>query len=137
MKGYCVNCDKNVEVVSKNKPMSFTVRGQKIQVMIQECFCEICHEPVSIEEVENQNMLLVYDTYRRQNGLLTSSEIKAIRLKRGLSQTAIAKLIGCGAKTVTRYETGYIQDQIFDRFLRLIDNDEPYQIILKQFGSSK
>ena len=46
-------------------------------------------------------------------GLLTSDEIVAIRESHGLSQADLAKLLGWGEATISRYESKAIQDEAY------------------------
>lgn len=46
-------------------------------------------------------------------GLLTSDEIVAIRESYGLSQVDLAKLLGWGEATISRYESKAIQDEAY------------------------
>lgn len=48
------------------------------------------------------------DSYRKLEKLLTSKEIKQIRNKYKITQLEMAKLLGVGDVTVTRYETKQI-----------------------------
>lgn len=135
-KVYCANCNGERDFDIKFVKETFTVRGEKVEVIVKECYCMECGESVTVDSILNENMKNVYNAYKKKKGLLTSEEIKAIRKKRGLSQTDVARLIGCGEKTITRYESGYIQDDAFDRFLRLIDDDISYFVIEQKFGWS-
>jgi putative zinc finger/helix-turn-helix YgiT family protein len=52
---------------------------------------------------------------------LAPAEIKGFREKLGKTQTEMAQLLGLGAKTYTRWESGaYIQNAASDRYLRLL-----------------
>ena len=64
-----------------------------------------------------------YDEYRRRNNLLFPNEIKKIREKYNMSQTEFAKLLGMGAKTITRYENGTIQERTHDNLIRAVNNN--------------
>ena len=72
----------------------------------------------------------------QKKGLLTSDEIIAIRESYGLSQVDLARLLGWGEVTISRYETKAIQDESYDIMLRLI-KDNPLQAMefLKKNGA--
>lgn len=61
-------------------------------------------------------------------GLLTSDEIVAIRESYGLSQVDLAKLLGWGEATISRYESKSIQDEAYDTMLRMV-KDNPLQAL--------
>ena len=76
----------------------------------------------------NKNLLNARNAYRIKMGLLTSDEIIAIRENYGLSQVDLAKLLGWGEATISRYESKAIQDEAYDTMLRLI-KDNPLQAL--------
>jgi transcriptional regulator with XRE-family HTH domain len=53
-------------------------------------------------------------------GLLLSGEIIDIRKKYGFTQKELANLLGWGDITISRYETTHIQDETYNRELRLV-----------------
>lgn len=73
------------------------------------------------------------DSYRKLEELLTSKEIKQIRNKYKITQLEMAKLLGVGDVTVTRYETKQIQDETHDKIMRLIDENYQMKIINLKF----
>ena len=129
---YCINCDENVNYITKKETKKVIVKGREFEVTLTRAYCAKCGEPLSPDEIAKENDLIVYDEYRRLEGLLTSDQIKAIREKRHLSQVGLAKLINCGEKNIARYETGTIQDRAFDLLIRLVDNDASYAVLEKQ-----
>lgn len=130
---YCDNCEKRVPYYIKDTLLTVTVKDKTFEVVIKRAHCKKCGEEVYPHDIEKENDLIVYDEYRRLQGLLTSDEIKAIRKKRGLSQVGLARLINCGDKNIARYEAGTIQDRVFDLLLRLVDDDRSYKVILNNF----
>lgn len=64
------------------------------------------------------------NAYRKAHDLLTSDEIVAIRESYGLSQVDLAKLLGWGEATISRYESKAIQDDAYDNMLKII-RDNP------------
>lgn len=85
--------------------------------------CEICHEvilpPDLIERLEKERYIRL--------GLLSPAEIKAIRVKAGLSQAGISEILGVGEKTYTRWENGKsLQNKSSDNLIRLFSKDPSY-----------
>ena len=61
---------------------------------------------------------------RRRRGLLAPDEIKAVRERTGLSQEAMAQMLGVGDKTYARWETGKsIQNKANDNLIRLLNRN--------------
>lgn len=81
--------------------------------------------------VEIKNDQRLYDIYKKQNGLLTSSDIKKIRHKYELTQKEYALVIGLGEVTIHRFEKGSIQTEAVDSIMRLSnDPDNMYVLLL-------
>ena len=57
------------------------------------------------------------------------NEIKKIRKKYNLTQSAFSKLLGFGEKTITRYENGSIQDLAHDNLIRLMNSQNSFMEI--------
>ncbi len=76
----------------------------------------------------NQNLLNARNAYRVRHGLLTSDEIVAIRDEYGMSQVDLARMLGWGEVTISRYESKAIQDDAYDIMLRLV-RDNPLQAL--------
>lgn len=78
--------------------------------------CEECGEQVISHALDQA----IEREARRRRGLLAPQEIKAVREQTGLSQEAMAQLLGVGAKSYTRWETGKsIQNKANDNLIRL------------------
>ena len=134
-KAFCESCDKDVHYYLEEISITSTIRGVTLTHPYFRAHCDHCGEIVSPYSITNLNIKIMYDEYKKHVGLLTSKEIIEIRKKLGLTQEGLAKLMGCGLKTITRYENGAIQDKIFDNFIRCLelmhDNKVSYKQVLR------
>lgn len=135
----CPLCDKTHEVEERKRIATITIKGEK--VTYEETFYYCANADKEENEFEtgsmtNANLLNARNAYRTQKGLLTSDDIVAIRESYGLSQVDLARLLGWGEATISRYETKAIQDESYDIMLRLIKNN-PLQALefLKKNGA--
>ncbi|MBO7615223.1 MAG: type II toxin-antitoxin system MqsA family antitoxin [Bacilli bacterium] len=126
---FCEQCYKDVDYDTFEVEVSSKIRGVDVKYSFICCRCKNCGGPVYPVRVGRKNDIRRLDSYKRKVGLLTTEEIIAIRKRNHLTQTQLAERIGCGKKTIARYENGAIQDRIFDNMIRLIDK-EP-DLILK------
>lgn len=92
--------------------------------------CENCGEQLLPAELDEKLQSL---SIQRQ-GLLLPGQIKAVREKLGLTQTAMAERLGVGEKTYTRWESGRsIQNKSSDNLIRLMDRSpEQFAVIEAQ-----
>lgn len=138
-KAYCYHCDKMVdfEIKEINENTKVSEKGIPVSVKVKRAYCKRCGTVVPYEKIDYEADRLVYDEYKRKVGLLTSQEIKEIRLLRNLSQRELSLMLGLGEKTITRYENGAIQDRAYDILLRLIKDNRGYRLIKKINKASK
>ena len=122
----CPLCDKAHEVEERTRFATITLKGEEVTYEERFYFC--ANAPADENEFEtgsmaNANLLNARNAYRIKHGLLTSDEIVAIRENYGLSQVDLARLLGWGEATISRYESKAIQDEAYDTMLRLIKDN--------------
>lgn len=127
----CPLCDKMHEIEERKRTTSITIKGEEVFYEERFYFCANADEDENEFEtatMTNENLLNARNAYRVKIGLLTSTEIVALRESYGLSQVDLAKLLGWGEATISRYESKAIQDEAYDTMLRLI-KDNPLQAL--------
>lgn len=127
----CPICDQIHDVEMHTRIAALQIKQDTISY--EETYF-VCHN-TNDEECEFQtvklvrdNLLNAKDSYRRKNNLLTSTDIVNIRKKYKLSQVELAKLLGWGEATISRYETKAIQDEAHDMMLKII-RDDPLKVL--------
>lgn len=128
----CPLCDKTHEVEERKRNTTITIKGEEVVYEERFYFCANADEDENEFEsgtMANVNLLNARNAYRVKKGLLTSNEIVAIRESYGLSQVDLAKLLGWGEATISRYESKAIQDEAYDTMLRLV-KDNPLQALV-------
>jgi HTH-type transcriptional regulator/antitoxin MqsA len=100
---------------------SYPYKGVSIVIDQPQDFCSACDEGfLSHTDIQATKKELA-DFKRKQDGLLISSEIRAIRKKSGLTQTKAAEIFGGGIRAFHRYETGEItQSKTTDLLLKML-----------------
>lgn len=134
----CPLCGRRHEVEERKHLSSITIKGEEVTYEERYYFCVNADAEENEFEsavMTNENLLRARNAYRVKHGLLTSEEIVAIRKNYGLSQVELARLLGWGEATISRYESKAIQDDAYDTMLRLI-KDNPLQALefLKKNG---
>ncbi len=127
----CPLCNKTHEIEERKRTTTITLKGEEVVYEERFYFCPNADEEENEFEtgaMTNENLLNARNAYRIKMGLLTSDEIVAIRESYGLSQVDLAKLLGWGEATISRYESKAIQDEAYDTMLRLI-KDNPLQAL--------
>ena len=108
---------KNVETES------FEYKGQIRNIPNYVTYtCSECGESIVDNATLKASGRILKDFQREVDGLLTGQQIKAIRMKLGLTQEQLADIVGGGSKSLARYESGQVcQSKGMDNLLRILD----------------
>lgn len=129
---YCPNCDSEVRSVIEVTSEIYPVKGEDITIDARVRFCAHCHTDIWDDELDAQNLLDAYAVYRKKHGLLSPEDIRATREKYNLSQTAFARVLGLGDKTITRYENGSIPDAAPNNLIFLCQQPGIFENLLEK-----
>lgn len=95
------------------------IKGEEYSVVTPALVCENCGYIAMEGDDIPEHLRRLADAYRRAHHLLTSDQIRAHRKTLKMSQKAFAAYLGVGEASIKRWELGAIQDEVFDRYLRL------------------
>lgn len=126
----CPCCMEEHEVKTVLVMEHATFKNIQVDYEASYLFCDKAAELYMDEQQIQNNDVMMKDAYRKREGLLTSSQISAIRAKYGISQNDLCILLGWGAKTITRYESHQVQDRAHDTILKKLDNDPEWFLSL-------
>lgn len=129
-KKLCSCCMEHHDIQTIRELYPTIFKGYKFEYELEYNYCDRTDEMWETEEQITKNDLVMKNTYRKLNNLLTGTEIKAIRSKYHVSQTDLAVILGWGEKTITRYEGHQVQDKAHDSILRKIDTDAEWFLSL-------
>lgn len=87
-------------------------------------------EEIYVRELEIENDRRLYDQYKQLKGLLTSTELKAIRDEYQLNQKEFSRILGFGDITIHRFENGAIQTDANDAILRFVTQPDYMEKVL-------
>ena len=129
-KRLCTCCMEEHEVKTVLIEENATFKNLKVNYNASYLYCDLAEELYMDEQQIQDNDIRLKNAYRKAEGLLTSSEISAIRAKYGISQSDLCILLGWGMKTITRYESHQVQDKAHDTILKKIDQDPEWFLSL-------
>ncbi len=127
----CPICNGIHELQFRKRIACNIVKGEEIET---EEFYFLC--PVTNDEenefisakIMDENLLRAKDAYRQKHGLLTSNEIKNIRSYYNLTQSEFSLMLGWGEVTITRYENKAIQEEAYDKIMRMAYEDSLFAL---------
>lgn len=119
MKGICPNCEKERDLDLIQSIEEIEVRGESIPVPVEYYRCLTCGDEFEDPKSKSDPLERAYGEYRRRYGMIQPDELREMRRKYGLKQHELARLLGWGLATLSRYENGALQDEAHDKILRL------------------
>ncbi len=116
----CPSCGTIMK--EKRGSLPVNVNGEEVIVSgASHLRCPKCHEVVLRFQEAKRLHEDATALYRREHGLLSADDLRAIRDRFGLKQADLARLLRLGANTVSRWESGRnVQTAAMDMLLRLI-----------------
>jgi HTH-type transcriptional regulator / antitoxin MqsA len=98
--------------------------------------CSACNAaPVMTDQIR-RNQIVIADAKRRSDGLLSGDQIRKVRERLGLSQSAAASVFGGGGNAFSKYERGEVlQSFPMDRLLRIAVDLPGAMSALASYGS--
>ena len=104
------------------KQVTFEYKGHVFTYDQPGAWCSECGEGFLEKSDKEATDLLLADFQARIDGRLTTTDIRRIRKKLGLTQKQAGEIIGGGANAFSRYETGKAYPtRGTENFLRLLD----------------
>lgn len=117
----CAICGGEARLVSEEREVRI---GRRATMALDEFYrCADCAEEFYLPGMMDATLRRGAERIREEDGLLTPEQVKAIRLRLGLTQPEFERLLGVGKNTCVRWERGTIpQSAATDSLLRLIDH---------------
>ena len=122
VRGLCSNCEKETRFKLVTKEEVIRVRNKPIRIEVQYLRCLECGDEVFDPGLNIDPFSLAYRKYRKEYGFLQPEDIREWRKANKLTQGELAKLLGVGGVTISRYENGALQDPSHEKLLRLAMN---------------
>ena len=119
MRTICPNCEKETDIDIIRATENIEVRGEDIGVELEYYKCSLCGEEFEDPRSDDDPLDKAYREYRRRHGMVQPEETRDLRKRYGLTQSGMAKFLGWGAVTLSRYENGALQDEAHEKALRL------------------
>ena len=105
---YCVDCGKKVAYRISTRQDTVVVRGVGFSYVEQVAVCPECGAELYVPEVNDANVQTREDAYRIAAGLITVDEVNDILQKYNIGAGPLARVMGFGEVTITRYIAGQL-----------------------------
>jgi len=115
----CLKCDNEDFAPNPNAEIEQEFRGETFKVVSPVMECEHCGWQVLAEGQMDELGRRTSDAFRKRHNLLTSVEIKELRMSLNMSQRQFAEFLRVGEASVKRWENWKVQDASSDELIRL------------------
>jgi len=133
-KVFCPNCEKITDIEHMKVMEEIEVKGELVNVPAEFFKCLFCGEEFDDPKSKKDPLIEAYREYRRRYNLLQPEDIRALRKRYGLTQKELAKLLGFGDVTISRYENGSLQDDSHNELLQMIENPANMLTLVEKKG---
>lgn len=134
-KVFCTECLEEVDAVEICKNELFNIKGEDIVIKSKYYECQACKGILYDPEDPSKNIEKAYSEYRARKNILSPEELKSVRERYGLSQRQLAKILGWGHSTVSKYESGALPSKNHNNTLVLLrDPSNLYELLERNKG---
>ena len=114
------------------RPMTLTYKSESITIDMPGWYCESSDESIHTGQDAVVSDRALNRLKARSEGLLEPEDIRRIRKRLALSQTAAGQMIGGGPRAFQKYESGdLLPSRAISSALRLLDHDPKALKVLK------
>ncbi len=83
---FCAECRKDVDFVTKETMFKRTLKDNEYSFIGLEAYCADCGKPIYVSEIEDNNLKLLYNAYRKANDIISLDKINSKRnFEKGLT----------------------------------------------------
>ncbi len=124
--GYCEHCDDFVNLNIVSRELEGMLEGHKYPYPGQVALCEQCGAEIWLPELNDLNLASLYRVYRKENGIISLEDIRALPEKYNIGKRPLSLLLGWGEITFTRYYDGAIPSRSYADQLQHLLNEPAY-----------
>lgn len=138
-KTFCEECRNDVSYTIIEKELEGTIKGVKYTYLGKEARCSNCDSELYMAEINDYNLKMLYDQYRKENGIISLEIILEIPEKYAIGKRPLSLLLGWGELTFTRYCEGDVPTKQYSDILKRIYNEPAFydEILEKNKGHLK
>jgi len=132
-KTFCEICRNDVEYSVSSVKLAGKIKNKKYYYLGKKACCADCGSPVFVPEVNDYNLIALYDVFRAENKIISLDEIKSIPQKYAIGKRPLSLLLGWGEQTFSRYCDGDMPTRQYSNMLkRLFEDPSFYLQILEE-----
>lgn len=122
-KVFCEECRKDVAYTVTDIIMNEKLKDETYEFKGKVAFCQECGAEVYVSEIEDDNLKVLYDAYRKRHGIISLEKILELPKKYGIGKRPLSLLLGWGEITFSRYSEGDMPAKHYSEILEKIYED--------------
>lgn len=119
------------DMVLQKESRSLEFRKESFPVIYHYYFCEESNEQFTTTDIDELNMIQLYNQYREKFHLPFPDEIKSIRKKYGLPANKMSEILGFGINSYRNYENGEVPNQANARLIQIAKDPNKFKDLVK------
>jgi len=127
---FCEHCRKDVSYTIHSILLDAELKGKKYGYYGNKAACNECSHEIYLEEVNDFNLKVLYDEYRKQNDIISLEKVNEIPKKYHIGKRPLSLILGWGEQTFSRYCDGDIPTQQYSTILQRIYEEPRYFLSL-------
>ena len=129
---FCEECRADVGYVVETVPMTGNLKRVEYRYVGREAHCPLCHSLIYVPEINDLNLLALYDAFRRENGIISLDKVRTIPKKYSIGKRPLSLLLGWGEQTFSRFCEGDVPSKQYSEILsKLYENPHYYSDLLE------
>ena len=125
---FCEYCRKDVSYTVKEEYMSSELKGETYSYSGKSVTCDECSNEIYVSEVNDYNLIQLYNEFRKQHNIISLEKILEIPRKYNIGKRPFSLLMGWGEQTFTRYCDGDMPTKQYSVILQNVYEDANFYL---------
>lgn len=122
---FCEQCVDDVEYdIVDSVPMSEVLKGKKYYFFGKEARCKNCGESLYVPEINDYNLEMLYNEYRKENGIISLKDVRNLPGKYRMTCAELSAFLGWPENEFQRFYDGDIPSIKKSEILKCLKNKE-------------
>ena len=119
------------DMLLRTEVRSLAFRKEAFPIVYHYYLCEDSGEQLTTTDIDELNMIQLYNQYREKHHLPFPDEIRAIREKYGLPTNKMSEILGFGINSYRNYENGEVPSQSNARLIQIANDPKKFKDLIE------
>ncbi len=124
----CEKCRRNISYAVRKERISGLLKGSSYAYLGEKAACSECGSEVYVAYIEDKNLELLYNEYRKKHKIISLDEIREIPIKYNIGKRPLSLLLGWGEMTFSRFSDGDMPTKQYSDILHYIYENPGYYL---------